>query len=144
MTGRVFSNALVASLMLCAPGAAALPLRGDADSTSVAAVGGGSVEPGTGPALARVRIPEGQGAPAGTLPSILQRVGGRPCDVLCAVLDYGFGPGGREDAARVRKVLVLARAGYQLSPTRRISLRPRLQRIHGRQAAGFSVRISGV
>lgn len=144
MTARTFTPALVASLMLWASGATALPVATDRDSTSVYGVlRDVSGEPGMGPALARVRI-SGRPAPAtGILPSILQR-GRNPCDMLCAVLAYGFGPGGREDAARVRKVLVLARAGYQLSPTRRIALRPRLQRVNGRQMAGFSVRISGV
>ncbi len=142
MTARTFTPALVASLMLCAPGASALPGATDRDSSN-AVVRDGSGEPGTGPALARVRIPGRQPLATATVPSILQR-GPNPCDMLCTVLAYGFGPGGREDAARVRKVLVLARSGYQLSPTRRIALRPRVQRVHGRSMAGFAVRISGV
>ncbi len=139
MTTRTFQHALAAALTLCALGALPLPVTAEADSTALPRV---VREAGTRPGAPR--IPDLRVLPASAPRFSLQRGGRNACDALCAVLVYGFGRDGRADAVRVRKLLVDLTAGYQLSPSHRVSLRPQFKRVRGKEMAGLSVRISGV
>ena len=150
MTSRLLHPTLAALVALGALAVTASPVKADADSTSLprlilAARAGALAAAARWEASGRLappRIPAlDHAAPLGVHAWIPQR-GSSSCAALCGVIT-ALGGDGREGAPRARKLAERLSGGYQLSPSHRLSVRPRLQRMHGKRMAGFSVRISG-
>ncbi len=133
--GDVGSHARSARFL---PGSGLVAVQAGVGAERVAGDAAGPRPEAAGP---RVRIVGWQvNGAAGTS---LQRMQAQ-CGALCAFLAHRTGSRGAADVASLKQLVTRVAGGYRVSPTLRVSLSPRVQRVRGQPMTGFSVRIKGV